>query len=57
MPTKKKPDPPPVTEKPRAERGRYARLLVDGYVVEVEPGQPPHPKAVEPATRPVTPTR
>jgi len=56
MPTKKKPDPPPATEKPRAERGRYARLLADGYVVEVERAKTPRTKPVEPAGRPVTPT-
>jgi hypothetical protein len=57
MPAKKRPDPPAATEKPRAERGRYARRLADGYVVEVEPAKPPHAKPVEPAARPVTPTR
>jgi hypothetical protein len=57
MPTKERPDPPTVTEQPRAERGRYARLLADGYVVEVEPAKPPPTKPVEPAVRPATPTR
>ena len=36
MTTKKKPEPPTLADKPRVERGRYARLLADGYVVEVE---------------------
>ena len=34
--TKKKPEPPALAEKPRVERGRYARLLADGCVVVVE---------------------
>jgi hypothetical protein len=57
MPTKKKPDPPMATDPSRVERGRYARLLADGYVVEVEPAKPPRTKPVEPAVGPVTPTR
>jgi hypothetical protein len=57
MPTKKKPDPPTVTEKSRVERGRYARLLADGYVVEVERAKTPRTKPVEAASRPVTPTK
>jgi hypothetical protein len=57
MPTKKMPDLPTPTETSTAERGRYARLLADGYVVEVEPAKPPRTKPVEPAARRVTPTR
>jgi hypothetical protein len=57
MPTKKTPDQPTVPQKPRAERGRYARLLADGYVVEVEPVKPPPMKTVEPAARPATPPK
>jgi hypothetical protein len=55
MPTKKKPD-PPAAEKPKGERGRYARMLAEGYVVEVESAKPPHTKAAELATRRATPT-
>jgi hypothetical protein len=57
MPTSKKPDPPNTSEKPRAERGRYARLLVDGYVVEIAPAPPSRQKAAAPVARPVTPTK
>jgi hypothetical protein len=57
MPTKKTPDLPTVAEKPRAERGRYARLLADGYVVEVERAKTLRTKPVEAASHPVTPTK
>ena len=57
MPTKKTPDQPTVPEKPIAERGRYARLLADGYVVEVEPVKPPPMQPVEPGARPATPPK
>jgi len=41
--------------KPRAERGRYARLLADGYIVEVAPSEKTTKKAAHPsAPRPLT---
>ena len=35
MATKKTPDETPASATARTERGRYARLLADGYTVEV----------------------
>jgi hypothetical protein len=52
MPTNSKPDEPKAAEKPRAERGRYARRLADGYMVEIE--RPPTTQ--EPAKQTPRPT-
>ncbi len=48
MTTKKTSEPPPVTTEPKVERGRYARLLADGYVVEVTPTEKAPPKVERP---------
>jgi uncharacterized DUF497 family protein len=39
------------------ERGRYARLLADGYVVEVEPVKPKPNRTAGAAPPPATPTK
>ena len=52
MPTSRKPDEPKTAETPRAERGRYARRLADGYVVEIERA----PTAQQPAKQTPRPT-
>jgi hypothetical protein len=57
MPTKKNPEQPESPGKPRGERGRYARILADGYVVEVEPAAPKPDKTAGATPRPATPTR
>jgi hypothetical protein len=57
MPTKKSPEQPGSPGKPRGERGRYARLLADGYVVEVESVKPKPNRTAGAAPRPATPTR
>lgn len=56
MPTKKSPEQPETPSRPRGERGRYARLLADGYVVEVEPVKPKPDRAAGVTPRPATPT-
>jgi hypothetical protein len=56
MPTKKNPDQPESPDKPRGERGRYARLLADGYVVEVEPVKPKSERTTGVTPRPAAPT-
>jgi hypothetical protein len=56
MPTSRKPDGPKVAEKPRAERGRYARRLADGYVVDIERA-PTTQKPEKQTPRPTIPTR
>jgi hypothetical protein len=56
MPTKKTPEQPAVPKPSKAERGRYARLLADGYVIELEPAKPPPTEPVGPAARRSPPT-
>jgi len=57
MPTKKNPEQPETPSKTRGERGRYARLLADGYVVEVGPVKPKPDMTAGATPRPATPTR
>ena len=56
MTTNRKPEEPKATEEPRAERGRYARRLADGYVVEIERA-PTTQQPAKQTPRPTIPTR